>query len=291
MLDVEKYCLERGDEDPSERFIIFINHFLKNKKMDILELASGPGNLTKNLLNKLNNIENYISSDISPEFLYYQSKNVNNNNINYNLIQFDANNIPFNNETFDVVLGSSCLHHFLYYENTLKECYRILKPGGLAIFTEPIRTGNAVLNLMLNMMVEIDILSINPKWNKNLHTRIKAFANGANKILNIERQDRSKLTEYEDKYQFSLEKLKKLSKSIGFTDCKSISDIKDNYFDNNLSLEFFKSILENHMNHFIPGWKFEPRFENTIKLIYNNLVYPFIGEDHCCMFTGFCMVK
>ena len=85
--------------------------------------------------------------------------------------------------------------------------------------------------------------------------------------------------------------LKKLSKSIGFTDCKSISDIKDNCFDNNLSLEFFKSMLENHMNNFIPGWKFDPRFENTIKLIYYNLVYPFIGEDHCCMFTGFCMVK
>ena len=36
MLDVEKYCLQREDEDPSERFIIFINHFLLNPNSNLL---------------------------------------------------------------------------------------------------------------------------------------------------------------------------------------------------------------------------------------------------------------
>lgn len=57
----------------------------------------------------------------------------------------DAQNTPYADETFDVVFGSGIIHH-LDTEKSLREIYRILKPGGVAIFKEPLGC-NVVINL------------------------------------------------------------------------------------------------------------------------------------------------
>lgn len=49
----------------------------------------------------------------------------------------DAHNVPFPDESFDVVVGRSILHH-LDFERALQEITRILRPGGRAIFIEPL---------------------------------------------------------------------------------------------------------------------------------------------------------
>lgn len=48
----------------------------------------------------------------------------------------DAMNLSFGEKTFDVVYGSSVLHH-LEFDSSLKEIMRVLKPGGRMIFAEP----------------------------------------------------------------------------------------------------------------------------------------------------------
>lgn len=48
----------------------------------------------------------------------------------------DACELPFGDETFDVVLGSSVLHH-LEVRPVLREIRRVLRSGGRATFTEP----------------------------------------------------------------------------------------------------------------------------------------------------------
>lgn len=71
LLDVEDYISQKDKDNPSERFIKFIDYFLKNhKNIDVLEVASGSGNLTRYLLPYLNerNLNTYWSSDISPPF-------------------------------------------------------------------------------------------------------------------------------------------------------------------------------------------------------------------------------
>jgi SAM-dependent methyltransferase len=50
--------------------------------------------------------------------------------------------LPFRNETFDGVLCMNALHHMPSYLEALREIYRILKPGGRAVFSEP-GTGHA----------------------------------------------------------------------------------------------------------------------------------------------------
>lgn len=50
----------------------------------------------------------------------------------------DAHSLDFPDQSFDVVVGSSILHH-LEYERAIMEIVRVLRPGGVAIFDEPLR--------------------------------------------------------------------------------------------------------------------------------------------------------
>lgn len=53
-----------------------------------------------------------------------------------NFLRDDAMNMQFRNESFDVVFGSSILHH-LNLKKSAEEIYRVLKPGGRMVFAEP----------------------------------------------------------------------------------------------------------------------------------------------------------
>ena len=49
----------------------------------------------------------------------------------------DANNLSFEDESFDIVFGGAILHH-LDIEKTIGHIHRVLKPGGKIIFLEPL---------------------------------------------------------------------------------------------------------------------------------------------------------
>ncbi len=74
-----------------------------------------------------------VSIDISPDLLRQaQARKLPH-------VQFliaDACQTGFDAASFDAVVGSSILHH-LDIPASLKECYRLLKPGGSLHFTEP----------------------------------------------------------------------------------------------------------------------------------------------------------
>ena len=58
----------------------------------------------------------------------------------------DAHRTTFADTTFDLVVGRSILHH-LDWEVAIREVGRILKPGGVAVFTEPLG-GNPAARLI-----------------------------------------------------------------------------------------------------------------------------------------------
>jgi SAM-dependent methyltransferase len=54
-----------------------------------------------------------------------------------NFLLMDANNLQFSDSSFDIVYGAGILHH-LDYERALSEVARVLKPGGVIVFAEPL---------------------------------------------------------------------------------------------------------------------------------------------------------
>jgi len=56
-----------------------------------------------------------------------------------------AEKLEFPNEHFDIVFGNGVLHHVIP-SLALKEVYRVLKPGGVATFIEPLRH-NPIINI------------------------------------------------------------------------------------------------------------------------------------------------
>lgn len=48
----------------------------------------------------------------------------------------DAAQLSYDDEYFDCVLGVAALHHVIKYSGVSRELYRVLKPGGRAIFVE-----------------------------------------------------------------------------------------------------------------------------------------------------------
>jgi SAM-dependent methyltransferase len=54
-------------------------------------------------------------------------------------IRFDAAHaaaLPYETDEFDVVVGIAALHHVIKYPGTADELLRVLRPGGVALFTE-----------------------------------------------------------------------------------------------------------------------------------------------------------
>ena len=92
----------------------------------VLDLCCGSGQVTKFLV-KFS--ENVIGLDASPLSLARARKNV----PNARYIQAFAENIPLEDNTFDIVHTSAALHEMEYeqLQQIIKEVYRVLKPGGI----------------------------------------------------------------------------------------------------------------------------------------------------------------
>jgi len=99
----------------------------------VLEIGCGTGSLVKFLVETGADV---VATDIFPEFLELAKKNVGEaTNVEFKIE--DAQILAsFPDESFDVVCGLSILHH-LNVNLTLKNIYRVLKPGGVMAFSEP----------------------------------------------------------------------------------------------------------------------------------------------------------
>jgi SAM-dependent methyltransferase len=74
--------------------------------------------------------------DLSPGYLAEAERRARANDVAVSLLQADGERLPFADAAFDRVWGNAILHH-LDLGRAARELYRVLRPGGVAVFCEP----------------------------------------------------------------------------------------------------------------------------------------------------------
>jgi ubiquinone/menaquinone biosynthesis C-methylase UbiE len=74
--------------------------------------------------------------DLSPGYVSEANGRATANQVSISFLQADAERLPFADGSFDRVWGNAVLHH-LDLRMAAPELYRVLRPGGRAVFCEP----------------------------------------------------------------------------------------------------------------------------------------------------------
>lgn len=147
-------------QDTPEKFIIDPAK-LSRQKLDIieamsdiegkqiLEFGSGRGEFSVALA-KLGGIVTGI--DIGKDLIELAKRVATVNNVKCEFTVNSIDKLQFEDNTFDFVVGSAILHHLPKKAviDSLNEAYRVVKPGGMSLFIEPIEN-NKVFDFIQNL--------------------------------------------------------------------------------------------------------------------------------------------
>ncbi|MBA3867417.1 MAG: methyltransferase domain-containing protein, partial [Solirubrobacterales bacterium] len=115
---------------------------------DALEIGSGTGYFSLNLV-QLGAIERLTATDISPGMLKRLAATADALGVEgVSTVATEAEELPFEDESFDLVLGHAVLHHIPDVDRAFAEFRRVLRPGGMIAFAgEPSRYGDRLAAL------------------------------------------------------------------------------------------------------------------------------------------------
>lgn len=113
------------------RRVAMFQEFLGSPGISVLEIGCGTGLFTAEIAAKGHRL---TAIDISPDLIALARERVTSDNVTFMVENAYATTFP--DAGFDAIIGSSCLHH-LDIARALPEFYRLLKPGGRIMFTEP----------------------------------------------------------------------------------------------------------------------------------------------------------
>lgn len=74
---------------------------------------------------------------IEPSIIEYIGCDIIQSSLNVVNVICPANELAFESESFDTVFSTQVIEHVADYQGMIRETYRVLKPGGCAIFTAP----------------------------------------------------------------------------------------------------------------------------------------------------------
>lgn len=99
---------------------------------DLLDCGCGPAP-TLTLLHEKYPEKHYTGIDLTPEMIEVaKSKNME----SVELVVGDCENLPFADQSFDVVICCQSFHHYPNVQNFFNSVYRVLRPGGRLILRD-----------------------------------------------------------------------------------------------------------------------------------------------------------
>ena len=95
----------------------------------IVEVGTGTGDIV-NIIHKTYATTSIVSVDLNLAMLKYGKEKLKIKSNKVSWVNCNAENLSFNNNTFDKYIISFCLRNITLIDNALKEAIRVLKPGG-----------------------------------------------------------------------------------------------------------------------------------------------------------------
>jgi SAM-dependent methyltransferase len=112
-----------------------------------LELGAGTGYFSLNLL-QAGVISHATCTDISQGMVDALQANADALDLDVDARVADAEALPFEDGSFDLVFGHAVLHHLPDLDQAWREIHRVLAPGGVAVFAgEPSHYGDRIANV------------------------------------------------------------------------------------------------------------------------------------------------
>lgn len=105
---------------------------------DVLEIGSGGGEVTDRLLRQRPGIA-ATATDLDPLMVAASTRRLR-NRPGATVLPADATSLPFDDASFDSVVSCLMLHHVIDWETALREAARVLRPGGVFVGYDLLRT-------------------------------------------------------------------------------------------------------------------------------------------------------
>ena len=125
-----KHLLDAHDEDYLRHYIDLVIRY-SPPESKILELGCGNG-ISSRLLNQAN--FDVVGTDISPLFLE-EARNWENSKLRYQVC--DVLELPFDDNSFDVICSNELIEHLPDAETALKEMERVVRKDGVVVLSGP----------------------------------------------------------------------------------------------------------------------------------------------------------
>ena len=131
-----------------------------------LEIGAGTGYFSLHLLRE-GIVRDATCTDLSPGMLATLERNAERLALDVTTEPADAEDLPFDDASFDLVLGHAVLHHVPDLDRAFGECHRVLRPGGTLLFAgEPSRHGDRLAAIPKRAAVKAA-----PAWRAALRAR------------------------------------------------------------------------------------------------------------------------
>ncbi len=184
--------------------------------INILDVGCGFGSTTLPLIDLFPDAT-IVASELSLSMLFVLKKKLEALHLQDKclLVQLNAEELNFCNNSFDVVVGAAILHHLFHPERVLAKLTHILKPGGVAVFFEPFENGMSIMGLIFNSIIN------DRRFNKIDKAARQYFKNTVDTWQKMKIQDKSDpfFQGIDDKWIFTKQYFYRLEEEFSFEKC------------------------------------------------------------------------
>lgn len=109
---------------------VFLSQFSSDKDDILLDLSCGTGLLASQLIDRGFTFDRIVLNDLSEEMLSIARQRLEGKSKKISFSNHTASALPFPSRSFTKIICLNSFHHYPDQSSAVRECHRLLKPGG-----------------------------------------------------------------------------------------------------------------------------------------------------------------